>query len=200
MAGAAASSNENIDFDMIRNFISLFMVSVCFVNIAYSQSKNQDRQDEKRENERVAKMQKAVRDEQEELQKIAKSLRTSIIETQCAETALRLALADFRHEREAAEERWEEKNGLADQIQSMRELRAKYNSIVKPMIAKVQATDEWVVANKNASAAIAASTTILNDDSLSEDQLEAHLAKRDAIINAPRILEIKAVEADPEAK
>ncbi len=185
---------------MIRNFITLFLASVCFVSIAYSQSKNQDRQDEKRENERVEKMQKSVREEQEELQKIAKSLRTSIIETQRAEEALRLALADFRHEREAAEERWEEKNGLADQIQLTRELRAKYDSIVKPMIAKVQATDEWIVANKNASAAIAASTTILNDDSLSEDQLESYLGKRDAIINAPRVLETKAVEADPEAK
>ena len=200
MAGAAAYSNEKKDTDLIRNFITLFLASVCFVNIAYSQSKNQDRQDEKRENERVEKMQKAVREAQDELQKIAKSLRTSIIETQRAEAALRLALSDFRHERETAEDRWEEKNGLADQIQSMRDLRAKYDSIVKPMIAQVQTSDEWIVATKNASAAITASKTILNDDSLSEDQLEAHLAKRDAIINAPRELETKAVEADPEAK
>jgi len=186
---------------MYRMFSCALLTVIFNVSDGHAQNKNQRaKQDERKENERVERAQKAIRVEQQQLQPLLSDLRAALSVQGQAEKDLEAALAEIRIQREAAEERLEEKSGFPELLRKQRELRAKYERVTKPIVEQVQASSEWKSAKKEADQAIIARQNLADDGSLDEESLEKRQANLDTLSKLPQLLEAQAIDADDTAK
>ena len=186
---------------MHRIFFCALLAVTLLTSDGYAQNKNQrDKQDEKQENERVERAQKSIRVEQQQLQPLLSDLRAAMRAQGQAEKELDAALAEVRLQREAAEERLEEKSGFPELLRKQRELRAKYALVTKPIIERVHSSSEWISAKKAADQGSAGLGKLTDDDTLDEDAFAKRRADLNALITLPQSLEAKAIELDVDAK
>lgn len=182
--------------------IALSQVAQGQVSLAFmGQSQNQkNKQDEKRENQRVEKAKKEVQQNQKELNEIVGDLRRQTSEWQKADAALRAANVDHKRRRETAEEQMGEESGYPKLLRSIRETRVKLDVVSKPIIERIQNGSSWQAAKAKADAARIERKRVLEDASLTDNQQKLKLESLDKTIAQPDLLQLQAIQADPEAQ
>lgn len=166
--------------------------------IAQTQNKK-NKQDEKRENERVEKAKKEVQQSQKELNGIIGDLRRQMSNWQKSEAALRAANTDYKRQREEAEEQMDEESGYPLLLRKIRETRVKLDVLSKPIIERVQKGSDWQAAKAKADAAKAQRKQVLDDATVTESEQKLKLEALDKEIVQPDRLQTQAIAADADA-
>ncbi len=187
---------------MVRIFLVPFfscLVLAFVASDAFGQKGNNSRQDEKKENERVAKAERAVSEAKKDLAGIQKALRSEANRLEKLVDSLHDLRKQARQAHENAEDRLGAKIGIPDALAKVRGAGAAKEQCASKVRRDVHATSEWAEAKAAADQAKETRLALLEDLNQEDDgnnqQLNALLKQ----ILKPMNMENEAIEKDASA-
>lgn len=178
--------------------VTLCIILVCAGTPAWAQ-KNNRRNDERRENERVKNAQEHLQQTQKNQSELSKQVKTAASAVTAAERTVKLARDKVRDEKENAEQRLDSKSGIPQLIEKLKVARADFEKLAAPIRESVHATEAWQAAELDAKEAQAEKSEVLETvkDLKERAPLLEPLEKR---IAKPLDMETTAILADSSAK
>lgn len=180
-------------------FASIIVCTIVLVmdNNAFAQKGNSPNQDERRENERVAKAERSLAEVKKELSAIQKELRSEMGNLERSTSALPQLKRKAREAREEAEDRLGAKVGIPDALTKVRQARAVLDEIAMNVREQLHKTPGWIQANEARIQAKKARELLLDDQEQTDN--DEKLIDLGTVINKPIELENEAIARDPIA-
>lgn len=178
----------------ICTLLFVFVLNATSLN---AQKNNANQRDERRENERVAKAEKSLREVKQDLEKAQKETRTHLQKLNSAQDAVQKAKRNLREAEEAAEEELGEKAGIPTALKRVKDAAAQKQAIADPILAQLRTTDAWKLADQQATTATEQKSKLRDNESIDENVRKEEIKKLDAIINRPFQLEQQTISSNP---
>ncbi len=184
----------------------IFFLSVVFVSclstvgkVSLAQKANNPKQDERNENERVAKANRIVADAKKDLAQSLQELRTELASQGKAAISLQQLRKKLRETREDAEDRLGAKVGIPETLAKARQAGASLELIADKVRAQVHETSQWMQANQVSEEAKKKKAAIAEDIEQSGNDADLLLAELAKQIRKPLDLENEAIAKDASA-
>jgi hypothetical protein len=165
----------------------------------YGQNGNKERQDEKKENERVDKAERAVNETRKELVVVQKELRSQSTQLEKIVHSLGELRKRTREAREDAEDRLGAKIGIPAALSKVRVAGATLEQSAAKVRKEVHATNEWLLAKAAADQAKETRAAILEDANHIEDENNGPHDALLKLILKPLEIENAAIAKDPNS-
>ncbi len=161
--------------------------------------KNNRKNDERRENERVKNAENKLDQVKKQVADNDKLIKTAGQNASLAEKNVKVARTRVQDEKEAAESRLDSKSGIPEVVQQLKVARTDFAKIADPIREKVHATQEWKLAEEAATEAKAEKQEVLELVKNLKER-EEKLAPLEPLIAKPIELEEKAINEDKAAR
>lgn len=175
------------------------LVLVWAGSTALGQKGNSARQDERKENERVAKAERDVNEAKKDLAAIQKVLRSESVQVEKMSQSLRELKKRVREVREDAEDRLGAKIGIPSALANVRTAGTALEQCAVQVRKDVHTTKEWVSAKAAADQAKNARDALLDELNPVDDEDNEPLKALLQVIRKPMELEDDAMAKDPGA-
>ena len=181
--------------------ISTIVIATFFVSepMALGQKGNSQQQDERRENERVAKAQRTLDEVKKELSVIQKELKSEIGSLEKAKSALPQLKKKARESREDAEDRLGAKLGIPEVLAKVRQAGAVLEEISIKIREQIHSTTTWIQAKEAADQARKSKELLLDDLENVGNNIDDKLKDLASVIKKPLDLENEAIAKDAKA-
>jgi hypothetical protein len=187
--------------DLCRVFLPSLVLAYAVLGMSHQlfAQKNANAQDERRENQRVASVERALGEVKQELAAMQKRLRQELSQLEREEAALVQLRRNGRVAREDAEDRLGEKIGIPQSLKKVRDARAELDKVTAKVIDSLATNPDWKKAKEKADQARTLKKTLQEDVELDEDEREQKLSELQLSISQLEELERAAVSKDPLA-
>ncbi len=185
-----------------RIFFISTVLSVCLLvssSIAFGQKGNNPKQDERRENERVANAERSLTDAKRDLSSIQKELRSEMVSLENSVLALRQLKKKAREVREEVEDRLGAIVGIPDALSKVRQAGTALEEISVQLREQLYKTPNWIQANAAADQAKVAKAAMLDDLEQAGNNNDAQLKPLLKLIGKPMELENEFIARDSTA-
>ena len=163
----------------------------------FGQNANKAKQDEKKENERVDKAERAVNETRKDFAAVQKELRSQSVQLEKLTHSLSEFRKRARQAREDAEDRLGAKIGIPAALAKVRAAGATLEQSAAKVRKEVHATNEWSLAKAAADQAKEARAAMLEDVNHAEDENKGQHDALLKLILKPLELENEAIAKDP---
>ncbi len=184
----------------------ILFVAVVFIALmatadkrTWAQKGNNSKQDERNENERVAKANRAVADAKKDLASVNQELKSETASQVKANLTLQQLKKKLRESRENAEERLGAKVGIPDALSKVRQAGAALEQIADKVRDQVHTSPQWIQAEQLSEEAKKKKAALNDDVELAVDEIEAFLAELSKQIRRPLDIEDEAIAKDKGA-
>ncbi len=181
--------------------LCLFVTSLFLTTepIALAQTSNKQKQDERKENERVARANLAVTDAKRDLVAVQKELKAEMESQTKAALTLQLLKKKLRETREEAEDRLGAKIGIPEALAKVRNAGASRELIASKIRDEIHKSTSWIQADQASQDAKKKKAALLDDvEELGKDN-DQQLAQLAKWILLPIALEDEAIAKDSNA-
>lgn len=181
--------------------LCLFVASLFLTTepIALAQTSNKQKQDERKENERVARANLAVTDAKRDLVAVQKELKAEMESQTKAALTLQLLKKKLRETREEAEDRLGAKIGIPEALAKVRNAGASRELIASKIRDEIHKSTSWIQADQASQDAKKKKAALLDDvEELGKDN-DQQLAQLAKWILLPIALEDEAIAKDSNA-
>lgn len=187
-----ASTVKCIFIMSVLVFASVFATE----RIAQAQKGSSPQQDERRENERVAKAERALTEIKKELSAIQKELRSEMGNLEKAKSALPLLKKKSRDAREEAEDRLGVKLGIPEALAKVRQAGTALEEIAVVIRERLHKSPTWIHAKDAADQAKKARELLLDDIENVGNNIDDKLKDLAVVMHKPLELENEAIAKD----
>ena len=177
--------------EIVAWLLALHLVVVISVP-ALAQKNARNKQDERRENQRVADAQKSVREHQAELQQAEQKLKSLLRTSATLELHLNKARSQWREKREQVADEMAKSMGIDAALSRLKQAKAELAEYSQPIHDALHQKQEWIAAKKSADQAKSEIETLREEIGLGEDE-------RNSKLNALTDLVLKPGELDRQA-
>lgn len=167
--------------------------------IALGQKGNNSKQDERRENERVANAERALADAKKDLSAIQKDLRSEAVSLEKSALALRQLRKKAREVREEVEDRLGAKVGIPVALSKVRQAGAALEEISAKLLEQLHTAPNWIQAKEAADRAKVAKAAVLDDVEQVGNDHDDNLKPLQKLISMPMELENEFIAKDTAA-
>lgn len=185
---------------MHRKIVGALCLGMLLVSPAWAQKNNRNKQDEKRENERVADAQKEVREQQKDLSDAEQKLREAVRSSTSQVANLARAREQLRQTREQTADRLAKSMGIEAALERLKLAKMKLVEFKTPVIEKLHRSKEWVAATDAADKAQSEIDKLREDIELSDDDRKQKLDRLTKLVLRPDELDRQAVVETAEGK
>lgn len=166
----------------------------------WGQKNNRNKQDEQRENQRVAAAQKDVKNGQSELNEAEQKLRSLMRALGGLEAAATKARSELRETRERVADQMAKAMGIEAALAKVKDTKAALAAYAQPVLEKLHLTDDWKAAKKLAVDSKTDLEQLRENVQLPEDERRAKLDELTKLILRPAELDRLAVLETEEGK
>ncbi|MFO1065813.1 MAG: hypothetical protein U0892_18275 [Pirellulales bacterium] len=171
--------------------------------VSAQNSKQRDRRDEQKENERVKNAEKELRDAKQGMSSALKEYREAAQKVDQLRRKRDTSEQEWKRKREAVEEGLLESSGIPAVLREMRDTRALLDAASKPIQEAFMASEKWKTADAAAQEAKKKRAELIegNDSSRGDDDTSAiteALDKLEAVIEEPQKLLSAELDKDPK--
>lgn len=178
-------------------FYSTLLVTLLHADGLLAQKNNANQRDERRENERVSKAEKHLREVRQDLERAQKEAKSDLQKLNAAQDAVQKAKRALREAEETAEDEIGEKLGIPTAIKKVKDASEQKQVLCEPILAQLHATESWINADREAESATQQKTKLREDVTLDDTKRNEALKKLEVIINRPFELEQKTLLSNP---
>ena len=193
-------SEKNIGETIVNRILFAFLVAcTCLLGssgIAFGQKGNNSKQDERRENERVANAERALADAKKDLSAIQKDLRSEAVSLEKSALALRQLKKKAREVREEVEDRLGAKVGIPDALTKVRQAGTALEEISAKLREQLHVSPNWIQAKEAADRAKVAKAALLDDVEQVGNDNDDKLRPLQHLISKPMELENEFIAKD----
>ncbi len=197
-------SEKNIGETIINRILFAFLV-ICTClssssSIALGQQGNNSKQDERRENERVANAERSLSDAKKDLSAIQKDLRSETVNLEKSALSLRQLKKKARDVRDEVEDRLGAKIGIPAALSKVRQAGAALEEISARLREQLHTAPNWIQAKEAADRAKVAKAALLDDVEQVGNDHDEKLKPLQKLISKPMELENEFIAMDSAAK
>ena len=179
--------------------IFVFALIVTMERISFAQKGSSQQQDERRENERVAKAERTLAEAKKELSAIQKELQSEMGSLERSKSALPQLKKKAREAREEAEVRLGSKLGIPEALKKVRQAGAALEEIADKLREQLHKTPTWIQAKDAADQAKKARELLHDDIENVGNNIDDKLKVLSVVIVKPLELENEAIAKAPQA-
>ena len=179
--------------------IFVFALIVTMERISFAQKGSSPQQDERRENERVAKAERTLAEAKKEISAIQKELQSEMGSLERSQSALPQLKKKAREAREEAEVRLGSKLGIPEALKKVRQAGAALEEIADKLREQLHKTPTWIQAKDAADQAKKARELLHDDIENVGNNIDDKLKVLSVVIVKPLELENEANAKAPQA-
>ncbi len=183
----------------LHSLLALFASLALFHNSGLAQKGNTPKQDERKENERVAREERLVTDAKKDLSAIQKEWKAEMGRLEKSKLTLQQLKKRAREAREDAEDRLGEKMGIPDALTKVRKAGAALEEIAVSLREQVHLTPAWLQSKEASEVAKKTRAALLEDEAQIGIDNDAKLNDLSKLISKPIDVENEFIARDTNA-